>query len=116
MHEYSITQQIVKIAEENAISNGAVKIERICLVVGELSGFIGESIQMYFDILSKGTLAEGAIVDIIYVKPKLKCSKCNLLFYRKRFSFECPQCGGMGLPTEIGKEFYVKDIDILTDK
>ncbi|NLL04999.1 MAG: hydrogenase maturation nickel metallochaperone HypA [Clostridiaceae bacterium] len=116
MHEYSITQQIVKIAEENAISNGAIKIERISLVVGELSGFIGESIQMYFDVLSKGTLAEGAIVDITYVKPQLKCSKCNSFFYRKRFSFECPQCGGMGLPTEIGKEFYVKDIDILTDK
>ena len=52
MHEYSITQQIVKIAEDNARSHGASKIERISLVVGELSGFIGESIQMYFDILN----------------------------------------------------------------
>lgn len=112
MHEYSITQQIVKIAEDNARSHGASKIERISLVVGELSGFIGESIQMYFDILAKGTLAEGATLDITYVKPQLRCSKCNSYFYRKRFSFECPQCGGMGVPTEIGKEFYVKDIDI----
>lgn len=115
MHEYSITQQIVKIAEENAKNHGAVRIERISLVVGELSGFIGESIQMYFDILAKGTLAEGAQLDISYVKPQLKCAKCNSYFYRKRFSFKCPECGGMGVPTEIGKEFYVKDIDICTE-
>ncbi|WP_010251154.1 hydrogenase maturation nickel metallochaperone HypA [Acetivibrio cellulolyticus] len=115
MHEYSITQQIVKIAEENAKSHGGVRIERIALVVGELSGFIGESIQMYFDILAKGTLAEGAQLDITYIKPQLKCTKCNTYFYRKRFSFECPECGGMGAPTDIGKAFYVKDIDICTE-
>ncbi|OPZ86791.1 MAG: Hydrogenase/urease nickel incorporation protein HypA [Firmicutes bacterium ADurb.Bin419] len=112
MHEYSITQQIVKIAEENAKKYGATRIERISLVVGELSGFIGDSIQMYFDILAKDTLAEGAQLDITYVKPQLKCTKCKYYFYRSRFSFECPKCGGMGAPTEIGKEFYVKDIDI----
>ncbi len=112
MHEYSITQQIVKIAEENALSHGATRIERISLVVGELSGFIGDSIHMYFDILAKDTLAEGAQLDITYIKPQLKCTKCKSFFYRSRFSFECPDCGGMGAPTEIGKEFYVKDIDI----
>lgn len=114
MHEYPITQQIIKIAEDNAKANHAAKIVKIELVVGELSGFIGDSIQMYFDAISEGTLAEGAVLEIKYIKPKLKCESCGSYFERKRYSFECPDCGGQGAPTEIGKEFYIKDIEIET--
>lgn len=115
MHEYPITQQIVKIATEKARENKASRIKKITLVVGEQSGFIGDSIQMYFDFIAKGTLAEGAILQIENVKPKLKCTSCENYFIRKPFSFACPQCGHDGVPTEIGREFYVKDIEIQVD-
>ncbi|MDS1028982.1 hydrogenase maturation nickel metallochaperone HypA [Bacillota bacterium LX-D] len=112
MHEYPITEQIVRIAEESARNNNAEKVVAINLVVGELSGFIGDSIQMYFDIISKGTIVEGAQLNIRYIKPKLKCEKCDIYFTRPKFSFACPQCGANGVPTEIGKEFFVEDIEI----
>ena len=51
MHEYPVTQQIVQVAVETGNKNSALKVTKIVIVVGELSGFIGESIQMYFDIL-----------------------------------------------------------------
>ena len=51
MHEYPITQQIVKIAEEHAKEQGASAVSKVCLVVGEQSGFVGDSIQMYFCLL-----------------------------------------------------------------
>lgn len=112
MHEFPITQQIIKIAEENARSNNALKVTNIKLVVGEYSGFIGDSIQMYFDAISKGTLAEGAVLEMKYIKPKLRCEVCGTYFERKRYSFECPECKGQGVPTEIGKEFYIEAIEI----
>jgi hydrogenase nickel incorporation protein HypA/HybF len=84
------------------------------LVVGELSGFIGDSIQLYFDIIAKGTLAENAELTIQYIKPKLKCKSCQKLFEREKFSFQCPFCGGEGLPSEIGKEFYIENIEVET--
>jgi hydrogenase nickel incorporation protein HypA/HybF len=83
-------------------------------VVGDYSGFIGESIQMYFDVISEGTLCEGAKVNIERVKPKLQCSQCGTYFERKPFSFACPACGGEGRPTEIGKEFYIDSIEVET--
>lgn len=116
MHEYPITMQIVKIALEHAQKHHAARITRITLVVGEKSGYIGDSIQMYFDIIARGTLAEGATLDIQSVKPQLKCSACGLYFERKPFSFACPSCGQEGNPTEIGKEFYLKDIEIVSEK
>lgn len=115
MHEYPITQQIIRIASEQAKENNARRVTRITLVVGEYSGFIGDSIQMYFDIISKGTLCEGAVLDIENVKAKWRCPACNLDFIRKPLSFACPQCGQDGEPTSIGKEFYIKSVEIETN-
>jgi hydrogenase nickel incorporation protein HypA/HybF len=112
MHEYPITQQIVKLAVESAVENKATGIARISLVVGEMTGFVGDSIKMYFDAIAKGTLAEGAEIDIRYVKSKLKCTKCGEYFERQKFSFQCPCCEGQGIPTEVGKEFYIEEIEI----
>ena len=112
MHEYPVTQQIVQVAVETGNKNSALKVTKIVIVVGELSGFIGESIQMYFDILSKGTIAENAQIIIQPVKPKLRCSLCGIYFERKLYSFLCPECGGDGHPSEIGKEFYIENIEI----
>jgi len=114
MHEYPITLRIIEIATEHARKHQAKKIKRISLVVGEKSGFLGESIQMYFDIASQGSLAEGAKLEIHTVKAKLRCPACEELFERKPYSFACPKCGQDGHPTEIGKEFYIKDLEIET--
>ena len=108
MHEYPVTLEIVRIAEKTAREKGGL-VKAIHLVVGEDSGFIGESIQMYFDVISEGTLCEGARLTIRDIKPKMRC---GALFERKRFSFTCPRCGGDGSPTEIGKEFYIESVDL----
>jgi len=116
MHEYPLTEQIVKIATEKAKENNARKVTRITLVVGEYSGFIGESIQMYFDIISQGTLCEGAILEMENVKAKWHCPRCNIDYVRQPLSFACPECGQDGEPTTIGKEFYVKNIEVETSE
>jgi len=112
MHEYPITQQIVKLAVEKAEENNALRIIRIGLVVGEMTGFVGDSIKMYFDTIAEGTLAEGAELSIKYVKSRLVCSGCGEYFERQKFTFQCPHCNGKGMPTEIGKEFYIEEIEI----
>ena len=110
MHEYPVTEQIIKIAEKHGRRPRVSRIERITLVVGEQSGFIGESIQMYFDVIAKGTLCEGAKLVIKPVKPCLECSACGARFHREPLSFACPECGGDGGPTDTGREFYIESI------
>lgn len=120
MHEYKVTKEIIEIAlksrEENHKSD---PIKEIALIIGENSGFIGESINMYFEVIVNELEESGEIeknvlsntkISITPIKAKLKCAKCGNLFERERFSFSCPKCGGDGLPTNIGKEFKVEKI------
>ena len=110
MHELPITEQIIKIAEKHGKEAGASKIETIVLVVGERSGYVCESIRMYFPLVAKGTLCEEAELVFQTVKQKLRCLSCGALFERRPFSFTCTECGSEGELTEIGSEFYIDSI------
>jgi hydrogenase nickel incorporation protein HypA/HybF len=112
MHEYPITQQIIKIAEKHCAEAGAGKVKKITIVVGDYSGIAAESLSMYFDVISVGTLCEGAVVEVERVRPKLLCPACGELFTREPMTFACPKCSTNGNPTETGKEFYVKEIEV----
>lgn len=79
MHEYPITEQIVKIAEKNCKEAGASRVISVNLVVGDYSGLVPESIHMYFDLIAEGTVCEGAEINMKRIKPKLKCPSCGAL-------------------------------------
>ena len=112
MHEYPITEQIIKICSKRCAEANAERVVNVKLVVGDRSGCVGESIQMYFDVIGEGTPCEGATLTIERVKTKLKCPNCGELFERAPMSFACPKCGTDGEPTEIGREFYIDEIEV----
>ncbi len=112
MHEYSLTKQIVQIVNDAAEKNGAKKVEAAYLVIGESTSIIPDCVQMYFDMISRGTKAYGAVLHVKVVKPEMYCSHCQQNFVRPLFSFECPVCHNLGSPTEIGNEFYVEKVEL----
>jgi hydrogenase nickel incorporation protein HypA/HybF len=112
MHEYPVTLEIIRLAEESCKAQNGLKVEEITLVAGESCGYLPESIELYFDIIAAGSLCEDAKLSIIRVPPRLKCADCGGLFLRKPFSFICPDCGGNGEPTDIGREFYIESFKI----
>lgn len=112
MHEASAAEAIVAIVSAEAAARNAARISRISLVLGEATGYMRESLEFYLAAIARGSPAEGAALDIRYVKATLRCPSCDLEFERRRFTFECPACGTRGLMTETGSEFYVDSIDI----
>ncbi len=112
MHEYAVTQSMIKLALDEANRVGALKILEIRLVIGDLSTIIDDSVQMYFDIMSEGTIAQGAKLVFNRVKAQFKCRECGEVFEKPPQGFDCPKCGGLGMPTDKGKEFYIESLEI----
>ena len=63
MHELAITQSILDISLQAAQAQHAQRIRAIRLTVGPFSGVVPECVQMYLDVLAKGTIAEGAKIE-----------------------------------------------------
>src|SRR3989338_7262924 len=97
MHEYHIVESMVKEILEKARNSDAKKITSVTLVLGDIVGFQEESIRVYFDNLSKGTMLEGVKLIIKPVKSKLKCEGCGVVFEHNRSNFNCPKCRGLGV-------------------
>lgn len=115
MHELPITQHIIEVADKHCRENGGIRVLKVNLVVGEYSGYVGEAIQNYFEVITEGTFCEGAVCEIKSVEPKLRCNKCGRLFKKQMLTFDCPYCDGQGEQTDIGKEFYIDTIEIEAD-
>ncbi|MCB9457970.1 MAG: hydrogenase maturation nickel metallochaperone HypA, partial [Anaerolineaceae bacterium] len=56
MHELSVTQSILEIALRYGNQNGAKHITHLYLVIGDLSSIVDDSVQFYWDIISRGTM------------------------------------------------------------
>ena len=113
MHELPATQGILKVALEAAQQNGARRIMAIDLVIGELAGIVDDSIQFYFDLLSKNTMAEGAVLRFRREPALAACKDCGREFAVKApLAAVCPACEGIRLRVTGGREFFVKSIEV----
>jgi len=112
MHEYPITLSIVRITEEELEKSKAKKVLEIKLVVGELTGLVPECIQSYFDIISKGTTVEGAILKIEKKSVNIKCNDCGFESLMKLSKNNCLSCGSSNLKLSGGKEYYIESMEV----
>ena len=113
MHELSITQNILSIVTEHAKRAGAQKITAINLVVGELTGFVDDSIQFYFDMLSPDTIAAGATLAIRRIPAEVRCRACGEVFALQGYNWACPKCSALGGEIVCGREFSVESIEVV---
>jgi len=64
MHETHIIQPIIKGIEEHAQEENAKKVSKVHIKVGALTGIKSESFKETFAVLAKGTLLEGADLEL----------------------------------------------------
>ena len=112
MHEASISESILSLALEKARDAGAQKITRVNLVLGELSGMVGECLQMYFEVLAQKTIADGAVLSFETKPTTLKCRKCAKVFLPPDHNWECPDCRESDVEIVSGRECYMESIEV----
>jgi len=112
MHELAVTQSILNIALENAQKVDAKQITGINLLVGQMASLLDDSIQFYWDILSEGTIAVGAKLNITRIPTEMRCFDCGQIFSPSPETFDCPACKSIRVQVIQGDEMRVDSIDV----
>jgi hydrogenase nickel incorporation protein HypA/HybF len=112
MHELGITENIVNIALAKAGEAQASRISQINVVIGEMSGFVADCIQFYFDSLSRDTIAQGAVLHFELVPAQLQCRDCSTIFAPEDTLWSCPKCGGRSVEISRGRELFIESIEV----
>jgi hydrogenase nickel incorporation protein HypA/HybF len=116
MHELQVTERILDVVLKHAAGHDVSRIVVIHLKVGELSDLEDEWLQRYFDYLSKDTLAENARLAIERAPIVMQCESCSAsLEVRKDELREivCAECGGSRFRLVSGREYLVKNIEVV---
>ena len=103
---------LLEAVEEQARQSGASKVLAINLTVGERAGIVEDSLSFYFDMLTPGTLAEGARLNITYLPIRFHCEQCDADYAPQGADFCCPRCAIMGRMVSDGSELLIDSIEI----
>jgi hydrogenase nickel incorporation protein HypA/HybF len=121
MHEFAFAYNIFKVAEATAIKYNAKKITEVILEIGELTLIVPELLQRSFEMATKGSIAEGAKLNIKITPGKIKCRDCNqisevTLTRESELTglqlFKCSNCESNNTEIVEGKKANVKNIKI----
>jgi hydrogenase nickel incorporation protein HypA/HybF len=104
VHELSLAGAIVDTVERYADGR---PVRSIALRVGALRQVVPESLELYVEIVARGTVCEGARLELEAVPARLAC--CGREWEPP--SFRCPTCGGGG-DVVSGDEFLVESIHV----
>ena len=111
MHEFSIIENIFKTIKEVAEKEKLKKITKVSLVIGGLRQIVPDVFEFAFQITSKDTLAEGAVLDIEKIPVEVRCKNCSEISPVEDHIFFCHHCQSTQVNIVKGKELYIKSLE-----
>ncbi|HEY9160945.1 MAG TPA: hydrogenase maturation nickel metallochaperone HypA [Desulfomonilia bacterium] len=94
MHEMSLVQSIIEIINEYAKKENFKKVESISLSFGKASTVVPAALEFAFEVLSEGTVAQGARLEFDIKPVVIYCLSCEKDFKMDSYEAACPQCKG----------------------
>jgi hydrogenase nickel incorporation protein HypA/HybF len=108
MHELGITRNIVAIVSEAAAGR---RVRRVTLEIGKLSGVMAPAIEFCFPEVARGTVLDGAALDIREIDGRARCQLCGAEFATEALYTPCP-CGSRHWTRLAGEELNIKAMEI----
>ena len=78
--------------------------------IGAMRQVVPESLEFYFGIVSRETAADGAALEVEYLRARLRCRECGGEWEPALPMFRCPSCSGAAVETLSGTEFEIESI------
>lgn len=115
MHELSLVAGLFDTLEETVREHRAAKVTMVRLKVGKLSGVVPDLLESAFDTYKKGTIADGARLEVVEVPVRFRCRDCGGDGLDVEGDFSCLACGGRNVEILEGRELLVERIELEVD-
>lgn len=109
MHELSVSSAVVDTAVAHAAGR---KVTLVSVRLGHLRQVVPDSLAFYFELVSRGTVCEGARLEQEIVPARLHCNPCDHEWRIEQPAFRCPLCGGADVDVISGEELEVESIEV----
>jgi hydrogenase nickel incorporation protein HypA/HybF len=112
MHEMSLAESVAEILCEEGRKQGFSRVKTVWLEIGELSGVEPHAMEFCFDATTRGTLAEGAKLEIVCAPGQGWCLDCEKTVPLSERFGACPECGQYHVQMTGGDEMRVRELEV----
>ncbi len=112
MHEMSLAESVREIVEDTARAHSALRVSAVRLEIGALSHVEVEAMRFAFDVVMRGSVAEGARLEIEQPPGSAWCMHCSQQVAVAQRGEPCPHCGSHQLQVNGGDRMRVVDIEV----
>ena len=112
MHELGIAQEMLKVALEYAAKNNAARITQFNVALSAAADESVESLNFHFEHVTRGTIAEGARIEITHVPFTVNCLDCGNDFEWTSDTIVCPKCSSARIKALPQDEFKLTSIQV----
>lgn len=113
MHEMSLAEGIRAVIEDQARRHGFRTVRTVRMEIGRFAGVEKQALAFCFDVVMRGSPAEGAVLEIIDLPGRALCYDCGESAELNDRLDPCPLCGGGRLMPEAGDEMRIKDMEVV---
>jgi hydrogenase nickel incorporation protein HypA/HybF len=109
VHEVGLAEAILEAVEKRAAGR---PVSRATIRAGALLRVVEPSMDQAFQLVTEGTVAEGAAIDLVVTPARLHCRSCGHDAGILDPLAVCPSCGGGDVNVTGGDELVLESIEI----
>ena len=92
MHEVSLMENVIAMVDDQWRANPFSRLRVIRLELGALGPADSDCLRFCFDAVARGTIAEGAKLDIVIIAAQARCPACHRISALEDRFDPCPLC------------------------
>jgi hydrogenase nickel incorporation protein HypA/HybF len=109
VHEFGLCESILDAVEKRAAGR---TVSGVKVRVGVLHRVDGPSFNQAFEMVSAGTVADRASLEMVTVRVDVRCKACDQHTVSDELVVVCPQCGSTDLEVATGEELLLESITL----
>jgi hydrogenase nickel incorporation protein HypA/HybF len=108
MHEVGLVEGILEAVERRAAGR---PVARVRVRIGTRHRASAEPMQQALELVGAGTVADGAVLDLVQVPVTSTCLACGTTHEDPEVLPACPACGGVMIEHSGGDELVLESLE-----